>query len=77
MLAADVQQFYCFEVLSEMLDRLSPQPTLLALRKRSWLKSAKIQSSHRRCFFGLVSFVSTIAFAYNQLHFNYGQYNEI
>ena len=23
MLAADVQQFYCFEVLSEMLDRLA------------------------------------------------------
>ena len=23
MLAADVQQFYCFEVLSEMLDRLT------------------------------------------------------
>ena len=27
------------------------QPTLLALRKRSWLKSAKIQSSHSCCFF--------------------------
>ena len=31
---------------------------------RNWLKSAKIQSSHRCCFLGLVSFVSTIAFAY-------------
>ena len=65
MLAANVQQFYCFEVLSEMSDRLPPQQALLALRKRSC------------CFLGLVSFVSTIAFAYNQLHFNYGQYNEI
>ena len=65
MLAADFQQFYCFEVLGQMLDRLTISADIIGLRKRSWLESANLQSSHRCCLLGLVSFVSTIAFAYN------------
>ena len=67
MLAADVQQFYCFEVLSEKSANIvgSAHAQLAKQRQNSIIDGC--------CFLGLVSFFSTIAFAYSQLHFNYGR----
>ena len=73
-------------MLCLLLDGVQNRPTQIVFVLRSanivgsaqaqLVREGQIQSSHRRCFLGLVSFVSTIAFAYNQLHFNYGQYNK-
>ena len=74
LLAADVQQFYCFEVL---LVRLATSANIVGSAQAQFVKERQNSIIASLLFLELVSFVSTIAFAYNQLHLNYGQYNKI
>ena len=66
MLAPDIQQFFCFEMLGEMFDRLATSANVVGsthaqLVKDSFITSAKIQTSHRCWLLGLASLVlSTI-----------------
>ena len=80
---ADVQQFYCFEVLSEMLDRLTTSANIVCSAHAQLAKErqTRLQSSQCRCFLGLVSFVSTIAFqqsiiSYTLIMDNITKYNK-
>ena len=46
MLPADVQHFYCFELLSEMLDRLTTTANIVDSTHAQLVKDRHIQSTH-------------------------------
>ena len=46
MLAADVQQFFCFEVLGEMLDRLTTSANIIGSAHAQFAKERQ-NSMHR------------------------------
>ena len=77
MMAANTQQFFHFEILGEMLGRLATSANIVSSAQAQFAEERQNSIIQSLLFsWDGFAFVSIFAFAYNKIHFNYGQYNE-